>query len=393
MPGWHDSTKELQKAGKVRMAGIIQEQHSDRCRLFMQWKQMDWPILVDSFNRLEVAAVPITLLIDEHGVIRKIRARSPDLQSFLDTDYPKPETPLQPTPSLAEIRRKLEGGAIQQNSPAHVASVTSNAEWGGLDDLSQAVEQFESLKAGRPQDGWLRFRAGVAARKRYDSTARQAGDFARAIDSWGDALAIDPNQYIWRRRIQQYGPRLDKPYPFYDWVPTARKEIAARGETPAPLSVEPGGAEFAKPLKNFSAAAEAPQNPDPEKRIAPDAEGFIRIESTVVPSTKGSSPANRIHLVFRPNTELKAHWNNEAEGVIVWLDTPTGWTIDRRKLEIPNDKGAVSDKPRSVEVELTGSPNADKVANLLSGYALYYACEDIDGVCVYRRQDFSIPLN
>ena len=43
--------------------------------------------------------------------------------------------------------------------------------------------------------------------------------------------------------MQQYGPRLDKPYPFYDWVETAREEIRARGETPSPLRVEPAGAE------------------------------------------------------------------------------------------------------------------------------------------------------
>ncbi len=39
-------------------------------RLFMQWKQMDWPILADSLNLIEVTAVPITLAIDEHGIIR-----------------------------------------------------------------------------------------------------------------------------------------------------------------------------------------------------------------------------------------------------------------------------------------------------------------------------------
>ena len=48
-------------------------------------------------------------------------------------------------------------------------------------------------------------------------------------------------------RIQQYGPRLDKPYPFYDWVPTAIEEITARGETPVDLSVELVASEFAEP--------------------------------------------------------------------------------------------------------------------------------------------------
>ncbi|MEM9405248.1 MAG: hypothetical protein AAGA81_04345, partial [Acidobacteriota bacterium] len=67
MPGWHEATKELQDAGRVQMLGVIQEQNPDRCRLFMQWKQMDWPILVDTFDQLEVSVVPLTYAIDEHG--------------------------------------------------------------------------------------------------------------------------------------------------------------------------------------------------------------------------------------------------------------------------------------------------------------------------------------
>ena len=71
MPVWHEATKKLQAEGKVKMLGIIQEQHPDRCRLFMQWKQMDWPVMVDSLNLLGVEVVPITLAIDEAGVIRE----------------------------------------------------------------------------------------------------------------------------------------------------------------------------------------------------------------------------------------------------------------------------------------------------------------------------------
>ena len=63
MPGWHEATKQLQQDGKVQMVGIIQEQHPDRCRLFMQWKQMDWPILVDSLDLLGVSGVPLTVAI------------------------------------------------------------------------------------------------------------------------------------------------------------------------------------------------------------------------------------------------------------------------------------------------------------------------------------------
>ena len=87
------------------------------------------------------------------------------------------------------------------------------------------------------------------------------------MEHWGKALDIDPNQYIWRRRIQQYGPRLDKPYSFYDWVREARREIMARGETPAQLLLEPGGAEFAYPSESFERTKTVQEEPDPRGRI------------------------------------------------------------------------------------------------------------------------------
>jgi len=91
VPVWHEKTLELQRAGKLQIVGLIQEQHPDRCRLFMQWKKMGWPILVDSLNRTGVYAVPLFWAIDEHGVLRSTR---PSLEwvkgEFLSTDYPEP---------------------------------------------------------------------------------------------------------------------------------------------------------------------------------------------------------------------------------------------------------------------------------------------------------------
>ena len=95
MPGWHEATKELQEAGKLQMLGIIQEQHPDRCRLFMQWKQMNWPILVDSLDLLEIGVVPMTVTIDEHGIVRHVGLRVAQAgsigESFLDRDYGAPK--------------------------------------------------------------------------------------------------------------------------------------------------------------------------------------------------------------------------------------------------------------------------------------------------------------
>src|SRR5215472_9795482 len=73
------------------MAGIIEEQHPDRARLFMQWKQMPWPVLVDSLDRLGVSAVPITLAIDEYGVIRMVNPDTGEIEeNFINKTFEKP---------------------------------------------------------------------------------------------------------------------------------------------------------------------------------------------------------------------------------------------------------------------------------------------------------------
>ena len=65
MPVWHENTKALRAAGKLAVVGITQEQHAERCRLFAQWHQIDWPILWDPFNLTESKVVPRFTLIDE----------------------------------------------------------------------------------------------------------------------------------------------------------------------------------------------------------------------------------------------------------------------------------------------------------------------------------------
>ena len=52
--------------------------------------------------------------------------------------------------------------------------------------------------------------------------------------------------------------------------------------------------------------------------------GLIRLEQTAVPSAIEPGGAARVHLVFRPATEISAHWNNEAGDLAVWIDPPAG---------------------------------------------------------------------
>lgn len=393
MPGWHDAIKDLYDSGELQVVGIIQEQHPERCRLFMQWKQMGWPILIDSLNLLEVSAVPITVAIDEHGIVRHKGLRLSEVEEFrsgfMKTQYESPaglaaeEVP-ENWPSVEAPPPGAEAGAWREFADLVVLS-------GDTERIDEAVDAYEQALELEPGDGWTHFRLGVALRTRYDSELRGKGDFQQAIDHWKAALDVDPNQYIWRRRIQQYGPRLDKPYPFYDWVPTARKEVAARGETPFALLVEPGGAEFAQPQEKFESAKHSAE-PDPKGRIHRDDDQLIAIETVAAPGSIKPGEASRLHLIFRPRQESKAHWNNEVNGVELWLNRPEGCELDNPFRALDNPAEAVSQEDRKVEVEVRCAEDAAPGLRDVEGYALYYVCEDIDGTCLYRRQDFSASL-
>ncbi len=389
MPGWHDATRQLQNAGRFQMVGIIQEQHPDRARLFMQWKGMSWPILVDSLNLLKTSVVPQTLAIDEHGIVRLINPDKDRIEDeFLSKHYEAALAAEAMPPGEATVPRPT----ARASAGEWRAYGDQLFRWGPPGGLTDAITSYDHALALEPDDGPTHFRIGVAHRARYDSDQRQPDDFRTAVEQWEAALAIDPNNYIWRRRIQQYGPRLNKPYPFYDWVPTARAAIEARGAAPVPLGVEPGGAEFAEPAETFVTSDETYPEPDPGNRIFQDPADLIIVEALTVPTSIMAGSSTRVHLTFRPNLQRKAHWNNEAEDMVFWVNPPDGWEVDVRHVTVARPPQVVSQEPRRVEFEIRSPENAPEGGVVVPGYALYYVCEDVDGTCLYRRQDVAIEI-
>ena len=392
VPGWHEATRKWQDGGKIQMAGIIEEQHPDRARLFMQWKHMPWPVLVDSLDRLGVSAVPITLAIDEYGVIRMVNPDVEEIEEkFINRTFERPAV-LPPAKDLAPDLDALKKATRRDTVSAWSTFADALVEWGGRKRIDESIQAYQRALQLKPGSGPLHFRRGVAYRKRYDTTFRQPGDFQRAVEEWNTALEIDPNQYIWRRRIQQYGPRLDKPYSFYDWITSARKEITARGEIPVRLAVEPSGAEFADSDKFFVATPTNVKEPDPRGRIFRDTGQFIKVETVVVPNTRAQEVSQRVHVVFRPNRANKTHWNNEAGNFVFWVKAAEGWNVSSQLTTISNPPQPVSTESREVEFEVKGPEQSLARAVTLLAYALYYVCEDVNGVCMYRRQDVPITL-
>ncbi len=394
MPVWHEVTKQWVKDQKLVVLGVIQEQHPARCRLFAQWQRFDWPILHDPINVLQPMAVPIVVAIDEHGIVRQVGPRPETFEAeFINKQFPKEQGTAEPAkarrPDLDALRRNAQQ---QRSANAWRRLGDGLALWGGIEQVDEVIGAYGRAVDLAPNDGDARFRLGVAYRMRYDSDQREPGDFQAAVDYWSAARAINPNQYIWRRRIEQYGPRLIKPYSFYDWVTAARREITARGEKPIELPVEPSGAEFAHPNRSFASQSDEAVSPDPEGRIHRDIQGLIRSEVAVVPPAIRPGEAVRVYVTLRPDPRGTAHWTNESQPLRLWIDTPDGWQVDRRLLAAPQGNAPETSEPRRLEFEVRAADDAAGPVEL-KAYALYYVCEDAGGKCLFLRQDIPISIH
>ena len=173
------------------MMGIVQEQHPDRCRLFMQWKQMGWPVVVDALNRLGFDGVPITFLIDEHGIIRFVNPEPADLETLPGHCLP--------APARAPDGAGRDGGPGARRHPGSRHRRTAWRDrgdalflWGGDERLGEALEAYGRALAESGDDGPLHFRLGTTYRRRYDSPHRETADFQRAVDHWARALDDQP---------------------------------------------------------------------------------------------------------------------------------------------------------------------------------------------------------
>jgi len=379
--------------GRLVVLGVTQEQHPDRCRLFAQWQRFDWPILWDPINLLESSAVPVVVAIDEHGIVRRTRPRPETFEEeFVSRVFPDDAPAVAATqarpPDLDELRqqaaRQDSGGAWREFGDALVL-------WSQPRRLDEAVEAYSRARQLQPLDGRAAFRLGVALRMRHESPDSRPADFQHAVAAWDRALTLDPNQYIWRRRIQQYGPRLAKPYAFYDWVEQARRDIAVRGEQPVTLAVDPYGAEIAQPSRSFAPGGDDARSPDPDHKIVRDHEPLIDIEAAVVPARITAGSAARVHLTFRPRAEKQAHWNNEAEPLRFWLDLPDGWQASQRLLTSEQGDLPTSSETRRLDVEVQTPVSAGGSAEL-HGYALFHVCEGVNGVCQFLRQDVTLRV-
>jgi len=400
VPVWHARTREWVESGRLIVVGIDQEQHAERCRLFAQWHGIGWPILHDPIDAMDAAAVPIFTAIDEYGIVRNTRPSLETLEAdFLDADFPPPpgatardlEAVFPGPPDLAALRRdaEREGGAAWR------ALGDALVLWRGVEATPAALDAYERALAADPADARSLFRAGVALRRRFDSPAARPGDFQAAVDRWSRALAMDPNQYVWRRRIQQYGPTLDKPYSFYDWVAEARAAIRARGETPVELAVEPRGSELAGQAQEMPGAGAdgvggTSSAPDPDGRVQRD-DGLVRVDVAVVPSRLEPGGRARVHFSLAPDEARGAWWSNEGEPLRVWIELPEGWRASARLLEAPRGAAAETRETRRLDAEIE-PPVGFTGTGRIEAWAVFDVCEDVGGQCLHRRVDLPFEV-
>lgn len=353
---------------------------------------MDFPVLHDAMTKTGIKVVPVFVAIDEYGIVRSTRPNLQKLEDeFINKSFDKPEiqVPMLDKANVTPQHRKSElqsGESVEALINLGDAMLLCDRD----PDFAEVISHYQSAAKIDPKRADVLFRLGVTYRMRYDSEKRRQHDFANASEYWTQALALDPNHYIWRRRIEQYGPRMSKPYPFYSWIEQARQEITKRGEKPTELAVEPKGAELASPAREFEISTEQ-TNPDPDAKIILDTEKLIEPSIAVVPARATAGGTVRVHVSLRPNDTAK--WNNEAGKTQLWINASDQYKLSDQLIEFEQPQTTESHEARGVEFELAMPADANESVTV-TGFVLYYVCEDTNGQCLFRRQDlkFQIPI-
>ncbi len=393
---WQEAAQPLIDAGKLKAVGIVQEQHPDRARLYKQWRNLPWPILIDSLNLLPLKVVPVPVLVDEIGRVvasaegRTVAQARRVLEQFVSSEpaiggWSHPVKPV----DLDEERTLACTDAMDWNRRGIVEFLHGD---GSAANLDAAVAAFTNAAGRRHGNARYQFRSGVALRRRADGPVHFSDDGQRAINAWQRALTIDPAQYIWRRRLQQYGPRLDKPYNFYFWVEEARRAITARGEKPVPLRAEPHGAELAPPSRGAAARVPALLDPEAILGLPIDAARLILTEALVTPARVRPGKRVRVRVTFRPRPTDPPWWNNEAEGLQLAVQPPDGWTLIEGTFDFPKPAAEESREVRTLEFELAIPADALPGTVTIPAYAAYDVCEDTQGVCIRLRQNLTLRI-
>lgn len=389
---WQKQAKSFIENGDLVAIGVVQEQHPARTRLYRQWRELKWPIFVDSMNSLaHVRVVPIPMALDENGVVVHSSFRPNQLEAFMGRKAATVDASANIAPK-ADIQA-LRDAASAKNTPEAWRDLgVALFEQGTPAQLNDSVSALQRSVELVPEDVRSQFALGTALRRRYESNWRVASDSQKAVKHWGLALEGDPNHYIYRRRLQQYGPRLDKPYNFYFWVERARDDIRKRGETPIQLAAEPMGSEIAAPQRSAATVTITARNPDPEGRITRDEKGLVQVETLVTPDRVQAGHRVRVRTTFRLNPEFRPFWNNEADDLEIWLDLPDGLTLGEAHFAYTNPSTPETQELRQLEFEIVTNGDVSSETYVVPGYVLYYVCENSGGTCYYLRQNFSLDL-
>lgn len=414
MPVWNEKTKDWVSEGKLVVLGIAQEQHRRPCRLFAQWRDLKWPILHDPINVMGVKGVPIEVAVDEYGIVRSVNPDMKDFEKeFLNKSFAPPDGDYSMEPVKAK-RPDLDvlRLAVKQNPSAEAWRKLGDAQvlwgniantgdtyrsWGAalrrrlLPTIDEAIESYIQAIECNPNDGAAHFRLGVCCRMRYDTKTPVEGDFQTAVDYWYAACLLDRGQYIWRRRIEQYGARKNKPYPFYDWVETARKEIAERGDRPLGVAVRLLGSEVAKPAGALQTDGSQAKSPDPDGQVTQDIKGLVRAEVTIVPRYVKPGESVRVYVTLGPKKDFEVHWNLEPAPLKFWVGATKGSQVEPQLVVLPNGPPPGTVEPCNFDFDL--HVGADVKGSLeVPTYALYYVRDRFTGVCYYLRQDIPVTI-
>lgn len=401
---WDDATREARAAHELQLFGVALDQHPERAELFALDHDLDWPVLWDPFDLLEIDDVPRAWLLDGEG---RVRAVDPAPDAWRAALVDASDASADGVPPFDEEAAARAFGISEEETPFLVPQLfdatpgsSAASAWRGLSRLlliapwAFDAASFEfglgALQAyvdRHPDDTWARFRLGVGWRMRFDRSVAQPGDFESALACWRAASARRPRSRVFAERAEQYGPQPDGDEAPYGWIDAAAARVAARGVSPPHAFRAPTAGERGR-VPPDAARPPAPRDPTDAQ---PADDSWFTVEVVVVPAAGTEVERTRVHLGVVPDEARDVAWCNPdgpLEARIEAASLPEGWSIEQAVLVAGDDPAPRSQEARWVEFGLVHPPGASGRVRVT---VLVPAAAD-GGACRLLRRDVDVAL-
>ena len=235
---WDENCRDLIKKNKLVVLAVCHDASPAYAKLYFQWKQIDWPLAHDVVNHCGASKLPLSLYINEKGIIKQIEPEPGKLAKRLAKLKALKSREIAEEDREQLVEPKITRRAASEGRSADALCIHGDAliMAGQPPQIDEAIEVYKKATEEAPKMAKAWFGLGVAhylrAKLNQSADPSAADDGKAATAAWKKTRELASDNQVFKIEIEQFKAKPGNLEKMFDWVADAKKEISDRGDKP-----------------------------------------------------------------------------------------------------------------------------------------------------------------